>query len=64
MFASAVLSACPVMLPCVPFIRTAAKAVAIVWTVDVEFTDASWQIAIEAAVALGVAAIPVRLPDM
>lgn len=64
MFASAVLSACPVMLPCVPLIRTAAKAVAIVCTVDVEFTDASSQTATEAAVALAVVAIPVRLPDM
>lgn len=63
-FDKAILKACPVMLPCVPLMSTAANPVAIVWTVDVVFASASWQIATEAAVALGVASIPVKLPDM
>lgn len=62
--ARAILKACPVMLPCVPLISTPANAVAISCTVDVEFTSANWQIATEAAVALAIASIPVRLPDM
>ena len=64
MFASAVLKACPVALPCVPLINTAAKPVAMVCTVDVEFIKASETIALDAAVALGGALRPVKFPDM
>lgn len=64
MFASARLKASPVALPCVPLISTAAKPVAMVCTVDVEFSTASETIAADAAVALGGMLKPVRFPEM
>ena len=52
------------MLACVPLINTPAKAVAIAWTVELEFMLAKSTIATDAAVALDGAVMSVRLPDM